>query len=401
MMKRLTVIALLLLLVAACSGQPEIWQGYGGDGSRSLSSRQRGPAKPRLAWVTDLEAENPGSPVVDGQGNIYVSHSGGSVTKVNSRGKIQWRFDSWVSGPGGMAPYLLVMPGDNILMSTLGSREQTFRLSSSGETVAGPEWLPWPSSVSPGATRQGYTVVCHHYVDAPGGVALKIFGILKGGQALWEVDFNEPGLSFIASNPVVLEDNRSYVFVETNFGDNTLLGLSPGGEVLWRMDFQPLESRGVGVAIAATQDGTVFFGTTRVEDIWQLHSPGWLYAVKDGDLLWRAAAGQRVVQVLTIPGMVVANVLRTKLLALDMAGKELWNYALAGWESNAVMDSRGRTYLAGINQETVWIKAVDSRGKRLWEYDTGQAAQSLTFLALANGVIYVVTDTGKLLALKD
>ena len=398
-MRRLIVLA-LILLVAACSSQQETWQSYGGSGSRSLVSKQRGPGKPRLVWVTDLEAESPGYPVVDSQGNIFVSHTGGSITKVDSRGRIQWRFDSWVSGPG-IPPHLLLMPGDRILMSTLGPREQTFRLSGSGETIPGPEWLPWPSSVSPGATGGGYTVVCHQYVDAASSVALKIYGIAEGGQSLWVLDFNEPGQSYIASNPVVLEDGTAFVFVEVEAGDNFLLAISSTGDILWQTDFAPVESRGVGMAITAAADGTVFLGTTRVEDIWQLHSPGWLYAVKDGTVLWRVDAGQRVIQILAAPNLIVANVLRTKLLALDSGGEELWTYPLAGWESNGVMDSRGRLYLAGVKDEGIWLKAVDSRGRELWEFDTGQTAESLSFLALTNGIIYLVTHGGKLMAISD
>jgi len=340
--------------------------------------------------------------VVDEDGSIYVPHSGGSITKVDQRGKIQWHFDSWVSGSEVLPPHLLVLPGANLLMSTQGSREHTFHLSSKGEALAGPEWLPWPASISPAGTSKGYNVVCHQYVHDANTVSLRVYGVVKAGEAIWRRDFNIENQSFYASNPVVLENGRAYVFVEKESGSNFLLALGPAGDVLWQTEFAHAETRGVGMAIAATQDGTVFFGTPRIEDIWRVHSPGSLYAVApDGTILWTANAGQRVDQILIAPGMIVANVLRTKLMALTLDGEELWEYPLAGWESNGVMDSRGVTYMAGVDKNTIRLKAVDSRGRNTWEYDTGQRAESVSYMAIANGIIYLVSDNGKLMAISN
>ena len=99
--------------------------------------------------------------------------------------------------------------------------------------------------------------------------------------------------------------------------------------------------------------------------------------------------------------MVVANLLRTKLLALNLEGEELWQYPLAGWESNGVMDSRGRIFLAGVREGSVWLRGVDAKGRDLWELDTKQEADSVSFLALAGGILYLATDGGKVLAISD
>ncbi len=399
-MKRWLSVIIALLLLPGCGSEPEIWQGYGRDGSRSLCAQERGPNRPRLVWVTDLDATNPGSPMVDAQGRIYIPHSGGSVTQVDSKGRIQWRFDSWVSGVGSLSPHLTLLPENKFLMSTQGAREETFHLSNSGESLMGTDWLPWPASTSPAVTSKGYTIVCHQYVAASNTVALRVYGIAKGGEALWRRDFVAQDRSFYGSNPVVLEDGRAFVFVETDVGDNMLLALGPQGEVLWQTEFIRDETRGVGMAIAANQDGTVFFGTPRIEDINRVYSPGWLYAVAQGEVQWRIHAGQRIEQIFLAPGLVVANVLRSKLLALDMQGNELWQYELSGWESNGLMDSRGRIYMVGVQQGTIFIKAV-AHGKEVWEFNTGQEATSASFMALVNGTIYVVSDDGKLMAISD
>ncbi len=181
-----------------------------------------------------------------------------------------------------------------------------------------------------------------------------------------------------------------------------LLALDAAGSCRWQREFPAQETRGVGQAIAASQEGVVVFGTPRIEDISRVYSPGWLYAVGgEGEILWQVNAGQRVEQIFIAPGLVVANLLRTKLLAINMEGEELWQYPLAGWESNGVMDSRGRIYLAGVLNNSVWLRAVDSKGRDVWQLDTKQPAQSVSCLALANGVIYLATDNGKLLAISD
>lgn len=400
-MRRWLVLCLACILAAGCGSKPEIWNGYGGSGSRSLCSADQGPKRPRLVWVADLEGDSPGSMVVDAEGNIYVPHSGGSVSKVDKNGSIQWRFDSWVSGADSLPPHLLLLP-DRVLLSTQGAREETFSLSSKGEIIVGPDWLSWPSSMSPASNSSGYTVACHQWIHSGGTVALRVFGLVKGGGALWKQEFAAEEKSYFGSNPVVLDDGRSYVFVETDAGSNSLVALGSAGELIWQTEFPRNETRGVGMAIAASHDGTVYFGTPRIEDVWKVHSPGMLYAVgADGSILWQVKAGQRVEQILISPGLVVANVLRTKLLALNSAGEELWEYPLAGWESNGVMDSRGVTYMAGVRDNSVWLRAVDSRGKALWQYDTGQRADAVSYLALANGTIFLVTDNGKLMAVSN
>lgn len=400
-MKKYIILAVALILISGCSGESQVWRGYGGDGARSLGAGERGPNKPRLAWVTELDGSYPGSPVVDEKGMIYIPHSGGSITQVNQKGEIQWRFDSWVSGSSKTPPHLVLQPEGKLLMSTQGTREETFQLNSSGETLVGPDWLPWPASGSPGITGAGYIVVCHQYVSAANTIALRIYGLEEGGQALWRRDFDSANQSYYASYPVVLEDGRAFIFVETDLGDNFLLALGSRGEILWKTEFLQDETRGVGMAIAASQDGKVFFGTPRIEDISKVYSPGWLYAVEEGKVLWRVQAGQRIEQIFLAPGRVVANVLRTKLLALDMEGKELWQYELEGWESNGLMDSRGRIYMAGVRDGTVRIKAVDPKGRELWVFDTGQDAAAASFMALVKGTLYLATDAGKLLAITD
>lgn len=394
-------IFIALLLLPGCGGEAEVWQGYGRDGSRSLCSRERGPNRPRLIWVTDLDAINPGSPVVDSQGRIYIPHSGGSVTQVDLNGHIQWRFDSWASGIGSLPPHLVLQPENNVLMSTQGAKEETFQLSSSGESIMGTDWLPWAASTSPAMTKKGYTFVCHQYVAAANTVALRIYGVVKGGESLWHRDFVAQDQSYYGSNPVVLEDGRAFVFVESDVGDNMLLALGPRGEALWQTEFIRDETRGVGMSIAASADGTVFFGTPRIEDINRVYSPGWLYAVAQGEVLWRVQAGQRIEQIFLAPGLVVANILRSQLLALDMEGNELWKHELSGWESNGLMDSRGRTYMAGVQDGTVRIKAVDAKGREQWVFDTGQNATAASFMALANGTLYLATNDGRLLAISD
>lgn len=397
--KTLLLLALISALISGCNS-PELWRSYGGDGSRCLCSRQPGPNRPRLSWVADLEGVNPGSPVV-GSGSIYIPHSGGSVTKLSLNGAVEWRFDSWVSQQGDLPPHLLLLPGEKILVGTQGAQEETFLLNSNGEITIGPSWLPWAAAMSPAANSSGYMVVCHQYIYDAGAISLRIYGV-REGETLWRWDYAHSEQSFFSSNPVVLEDGRAFVFIETDGENNMLLALDAAGSRLWQREFPAAETRGVGQAIAANQEGIVVFGTPRIEDISRVYSPGWLYAVgSEGEILWQVNAGQRVEQIFIAPGLVVANLLRTKLLALNMQGEELWQYPLAGWESNGVMDSRGRTYLAGVQNNSVWLRAVDSKGRDLWQLDTKQRAGAVSCLALANGTIYLATDNGKLLAISD
>lgn len=397
-MKKSLLILFLLFALSGC-GSPEVWRSYGGDGSRSLCAQQPGPDRPRLAWVTDLEGVNPGSPVVDSSG-IYVPQSGGSVTKLNLSGEVEWRFDSWVGQGGDLPPYLSLLPGEKVLLSSQGAREETFLLNSQGAIIVGPAWLQWTAATSPAANSSGYLVVCHQYLYE-GNVALRIYGS-KGGETLWRWDYARGDQSFFGSNPVVLEDGRAYVFVETTGDNNMLLALDAAGSCLWQLEYPAAATRGVGKAIAANEKGVVVFGTPRIEDISRVYSPGSLYAAdSNGQSLWEIDAGGRVEQIFIAPRMVVANILRSKLLAIDLKGRELWQYALEGWESNGVMDSRGRIYLAGVREGDVWLRAVDAKGRDVWQLNTKQPAQAVSCLALANGTIYLATDDGKLLAIDD
>lgn len=386
-----------MCLLVACSN-PESWSCYGGEGSRCLCSRNPGPTQPRLLWIADVEGTKPGAPVVD-SGGIYIPHSGGSVTKVNLKGKVLWRFDSWV-GEGNLPPHLLLLPGDQVLVCTQGLREEAFLLNGAGEIVLGPPWLPWAAAMGPAANSDGYAVVCHQYVFEANAIALRIYGI-RAGESLWRWDWAAAGQSYYGSNPVVLEDGRAYVFIEVAGGNNFLVALDSTGHCCWQREFPGMETQGVGKAIAAGSD-LVFFGTTRIEDISKVYSPGRLHAIdSQGEIQWQVEAGQRVEQIFVSPGLVVANLLRSKLLAVNMEGQEQWQYLLEGWESNGVMDSRGRVYLAGVQNGSVWLRAVDAKGRGMWEFDTKERAESVSYLALANGIIYLATDCCKLLAISD
>lgn len=397
-MKKLLPMLVILIIIAGCTS-PESWSSYGGDGSRCLCARKPGPQRPRLAWAVNLEGVNPGAPVVS-ESSIYVPHSGGSVSKLSLSGALQWRFDSWV-GVGSLPSQLLLLPEEKLLVSTQGPRQETFLLDGTGKITLGPPWLPWSAALSPAVNSSGYTVVCHQYIGDDNSVSLRIYGVNQG-ECKWRWDYSAPGQSFYASNPVVLEDGRAYVFLETGAQNNLLLAFDGTGGLLWQKEFPGSETRGVGLAIAASQSGLVVFGTPRIEDISRVYSPGRLYAVSDqGETLWQIEAGQRVEQLFMAPGLIVANLLRSKLLAVNMQGEELWQYALAGWESNGIVDNRGQVYLAGVQEGTVWLRAVDAKGRDVWQLDTKQRAQSVSYLALANGVLYVATDTGKLLAISD
>lgn len=399
MPKSRLAVLLVLVLLSGCT-QTGVWRGYGGDGSRCLCSPQPGPTRPRLLWVTEIEGADPGALVLD-EGGIYLPHSGGSVTKLDLHGRVLWRFDSWVSGESSLPPHLLLLPRGKILVSTQAPREETFLLNNSGEIIPGSPWLPWPAAVSPAAAGSGYTVACHQRIEEDGSVSLRIFGE-KEGEVLWRWDYRDEGSSYYGSNPVVLEDERAFVFVETDGETNLLLALDSQGGRLWELEFPAVQAQGVGQALAASQKGMVIFGTARREDISRVYSPGWLYGVSEqGEVLWQVKAGQRVEQIFTAPGLVVANLLRTKLLALNLEGEELWQYPLAGWESNGVMDSRGRIFLAGVREGSVWLRGVDAKGRDLWELDTKQEADSVSFLALAGGILYLATDGGKVLAISD
>lgn len=386
----------LAILLAGCSPAELQWQGYGGDGRRSLTAPEPGPGRGRLLWVAELDQAG-GSPVVDAEGMIYVPHGTGGVSKFNRQGKLVWQVDSWLS-QAGPSPHLTVLSGKRLLLSVLSPEHHSICLDPGGAVLPG-EWLPWPATQSPAVNMQGYAVMCHQYAAGPDTVGLRIFALNREGELLWSREYLEARRVWSGSLPVVSEDGTAYVFIEGGNEHNALVAFDSRGRELWQRTFATVEAAGVGIALAAHADKTVYIGTSRVEDIGQLYNPGRVLAVdRQGNLLWQADAGQRVVQLLVGHDRVVANVLRTKLLALDRQGEVLWEHRMEGWESNAVMDSRGRIYLAGAWLGTARAKAVDARGREMWELDTGQEAASVSFVALSDGILFFATDTGKLLA---
>src|SRR5690554_1119575 len=93
-------LALILAVLLAGCGSPALeWQGYGGDGRRSLTAPGAGPGRGRLLWAADLDQPG-GSPAIDAEGMIYVPHGTGGVSKYDRQGKLVWRVDSWLSQAG-------------------------------------------------------------------------------------------------------------------------------------------------------------------------------------------------------------------------------------------------------------------------------------------------------------
>ena len=193
----------------------------------------------------------------------------------------------------------------------------------------------------------------------------KLYALAPDGKFKWSF----PTGAWVDSSPAIGADGTIY------FGswDTNFYALNSGGSLKWKFATGGI----VDSSPAIGADGTIYFGSHDKK----------FYALKpDGTLRWSFATGGTIISspAINSDGTVYFTSTDGNLYALKPDGSERWHLHTGGvTASSPVLDGDGVIYVAA-NRANI---AVNSDGKQLWGYDTGDWIDA-TLAVAANRVVY-------------
>jgi outer membrane protein assembly factor BamB len=346
-----------------------------------LQSSRAVPPGPRIQWQVSTGSKRLTGAALGGDGTIYVGSSDG-LCAISATGKLLWKHP--VSGGMWAAP-VVGSNGAIYLTSSLGDVQSVNADGSS-------RWDSHYGLVafqSPPVLSNGVLYLANTVSDI---WALKAD---SSDRELWTAQ-TERGVGFAgltlpgtaladkvrsATAPLVGLDGNLYVPRQ-----KWLHSLSPNGAERWTI----LLSKGLLGSAAIGQDGTLYLGNQAGDTK--------VYAVSSGGTKrWEVNLSNivRGSPVIDASGDIYFS-LDTRLVALSPDGSMRWELDQPG-SSGPALAQDGTLYL-GL--ETYHFGAVTSDGTLKWNYKTPGAVSAAPIIG-PEGTIYLTTDQGEVLALRD
>ena len=340
---------------------PRSANGFMGDAAHTGRSENRGPSvKPTSVWSYQTGARVFASPVVGGDGTVYVGSLDGQFVALNRDGSLKWRYAAGQK----IYPSALVV-GSSVIFGT--HRKELVSLSLEGQ----PRWkLPLQDVVDASATLGPDGRV---YVVANGAYAVDLLGRLH---------WHKPTADHVRTSPVI--HPARLVIVGTTQG--TLIALRPDGSVAWEV---PLGGAIEGAA-SVDDEGRIHVGTG-VGEVVQLE--------QDGRVSWRFKTGDevRATPAVARDGTIVVGSYDGQVYAIAPNGRLRWKVGTGGRvRASARIDADGRIY---VGSQDNFLYCIDANGSVLWRYNVGQDVDSTVEIG-ADGTLYFGSDDGGIHALR-
>jgi outer membrane protein assembly factor BamB len=348
----------------------------------NVQPSESAPPGPKIQWQVSTGSKLLTGTALGSDGTIYVG-SDDSLCAISANGKLLWKHAVFsgmgaapVVGPNG-AIYLTSSVGDVQSVNPDGS--------SRWDSHYGLIGFASPPVLSNGVLYLANTVsdIWAFKADSP-------------DPQLWTVQTEREGLSFAGLTlPGIARTDkvRSYTAPLVGLDGNLyvprqkwLHSLSPDGAERWTI----LLSNGLLGSAAIGQDGTIYLGNQAFDTK--------LYAVSSGGgKRWEVPVSGivRGSPVIDASGDIYFS-LDTRLVALSPDGSMKWELERPG-SSGPALAQDGTLYLGF---ETYHFGAVTSGGRLKWNYQTPGAVSAAPTIG-PDGTIYIATNQGEVLALRD
>jgi len=397
------------------SAEP-LWQMFQKDARHSgLAADLSGPTwatstQATSSWAFQMQSSGNSQVVIDAEGTAYAQDSGGRIYALNSNGVLRWKFDPRDNGAGnGEADASPALSSDSSRVYSVytDSVKRKLILYSISTQDGSLDW-----SYSP--AEDGYDKkFTSPVIDKDGNIYIasntRLYSLSSSNDFRWEFSPTSTLSSLAMQTRIPVIDNDGYIYLtaimSNTAGDRYIWKLdSSTGRQIWKRN--PFGNNNLSTSFSINTSGTstvIYIGgvlNTR------------LYAIdaSNGSIIWgdNTILGSGNISG-PIPNFDASGNIYAGTTGLSNSGgfhkvsatgtKE-WSFGNASPGANrfsAVTDSQNRVYTSAKNDPGYTIYALKPEdGSIIWSYDVSSEPRGL---AIGNGVVYIVTYDGKVIAL--
>ena len=365
-MKTAAMIGLVLCFISSpAAAQPADtpWPMFHHDLNHTGLSTHYGPDTPGVKWVFPTSDKIHGSPVIGGDGTVYIgthgrhsSTTGSKLFAIHPNGTEKWQWN----------------PGHSI--------DSTPAVALDGTLYVG----CWDKS---------------------------LYAVHPNGTVKWE--FSDPSGSFVFTSPAIAPDGTVYI----GNNNNRLYAVNPDGTLKWSYK----TNGAIHSSPAVDADGTVYIGSNdkKLYAInpdgslkWKYQTGSWvesspaigtddtiyvgsydkkLHAINpDGTLKWKYLTGGRIRSSPAIGAdgtIYVGSSYDKKLHAINPDGTLKWDYTTDSYiQSSPAIDADGTIYVGSFDRN---LYAINPDGSLLWKHNTGDRIDYSSPAIASDGTIYI------------
>lgn len=342
--------------------QAGMYEGYGiqpTEHNWTWQSRFNGGGGAEQKWSFATGGASPTPAVIGSDGTIYVSGDDGCLHVVNPDGSKKWAYytgkgTSPVIGEDGTI-YVGSEDGNLYAINPDGNKKWSYSTSESFSTVL----------AAPAIDKDGTIYF--------GSSAQHLYALNPDGTMKWSYYTDFGGAIF--TTPAIASDGT--IYATTNRIDKILYAINPDGSLKWSLD-------GIIGTPVIDSDGTIYVGEKD------------LYAINpDGTIKWTLAGANNSGIALSKDGNIYVGSGSGKVMALDLSGKQKWEYPVNGKPTGSpLIGADGTIYVASDNGQ---LYAINPDSSSLWQYNTGVTLSSSPSMG-ADGIICIAATNGNLYA---
>ena len=317
-----------------------------------------GPENPKEKYRFSTGSIIRASPVIGGDGTVYITSSDGRIYAINPNGTEKWFFKIGVTGGIYSSP---TIDSDGTIYFGYGSN--FYAINPEGK-------LKW-SYDGKSSFQSSPTISFDGTIYVGSGKNLLAFN--KNGTKKWEY---ETGSGIQRSSPAISPDGVIYI----GSNDRKLHAINPNGTKRWIF---PTGNIIIGSPTVGS-DGTIYFGSTDYK----------LYALNpDGTKKWEIDFGNNATihstPAIGFDGTIYIGVFYKGLVAINPNGTVKWIYKTRNFiTSSPSIDGNGVIY---IGDKSGYLYAINSNGTLKWEIDLKEEIDYSSVAIDYNRTIYIAS----------
>jgi outer membrane protein assembly factor BamB len=359
-----SLLAILTISLMLSQSAASSWPMFGYDMQHTNRSPFVGNPTPTKKWDFTTGGVVFSSPIIGGDGTVYVSSVDKKLYAINPDGSKKWEFLT-----GGRIFSSPAISADGTVIYLGSDDNKLYAVNSTNGTK---KW----------EIVAGDAVQCEPVIGTDGTIYVgsndyKLYAITPNGKKKWEFTTNGE----ILYAPAIGTDGTIYV----GSADKNLYAIAPDGKKKW--EYTTGDS--IRFSPSVGTNDTIYVGSDDKK----------FYAVNpDGTKKWEFVTGASIASspAISSTGVIYVSSADSKLYAININGTKKWDFFTVGSvQTSPAIDADGVIYVGSSNKK---LYSINPNGIKIWEFATGDEVRSSPAIG-ADGTIYVGSNDNNLYAI--